>query len=83
MSYILTNGGCMDRLKQMWLRTGSFFSVPSAEELALLELEEAKRAQLAAMTAQDYSRQMVEYHRARIIRLTAYLAKASEQREPV
>jgi len=81
MSYILTNGGCMDRFKKMWMRTGSFFSVPSAEELAVLELEEAKREQLKAMTAQDYSRQMVEYHGSRIRRLTAYLAK--EQKENV
>jgi hypothetical protein len=50
------------------------FSMPSSEELAALELEEAKRAQLAAMTAQDYACQMVEYHRARIERLTEYLA---------
>lgn len=71
----------MDRLKRLWWTLGSFFSLPSSDELARLELEEAKRAQLTAMTAQDYARQMVEYHRARIIRLTAYLAKSAENKE--
>jgi hypothetical protein len=83
MSYILTNGGCMDRLKKVWWMLGALFSLPSAEELARLELEEAKRSQLSAMTAQDYARQMVEYHGSRIRRLTAYLAKSTEQKEVV
>lgn len=73
----------MDRLKKLWWTMGALFSLPSSEELARLELEEAKRAQLTAMTAQDYARQMVEYHGSRIRRLTAYLAKSADQKQEV
>ena len=73
----------MDRLKKLWWMAAHLFRLPSSEELARLELEEAKRSQLAAMTAQDYARQMVEYHRSRVTRLTAYLAKSSEQKQEV
>ena len=52
------------------------FRVPSAEQLAVEELEQAKREHLQMLTAQDYSRKMVEYHADRIRRLTAYIAKA-------
>jgi len=50
---------------------------PTAEEMALKELEGAKRELLNMLTAQDYSKRMVEYHLDRIKRLTTYLAKAN------
>jgi predicted NAD/FAD-binding protein len=50
-----------------------FFRVPTAKELAIRELEEAKREQLQALTALDYSKRMVEYHGDRIKRLAAYV----------
>ena len=70
----------MERLTKLWWKLSSVFTLPSSEELARLELEEAKRSQLSAQTAQDYARQMVEYHRSRIVRSTNYLAKSETQR---
>lgn len=54
------------------------FYVPSAEVLALRELEEAKRSLLEMQTAKDYSGRMVEYNLDRIRRLTIYINKATE-----
>lgn len=55
------------------------FRAPSAEEMAAKELEAAKRELLNMLTAQDYSKRMVEYHLDRIKRLTTYLAKANNE----
>ncbi len=46
---------------------------PSAHELAVREVNEAKRQRLAAQTGRDYAEAMVKYHEARIVRLEAYL----------
>ena len=54
------------------------YSTPSAEALALRELEEAKRKLLDAQTAREYADSMCKYHDARIKRLTAYLHAATE-----
>ena len=43
----------------------------SAEELAMRELDQAKREHLQMLTALDYSKRMVDYHQDRIKRLTA------------
>jgi len=51
-----------------------FFRLPTAEALAVTELEDAKRQLLHAQTALDYSKRMVDYHSDRIKRLTAYVA---------
>jgi len=53
----------------------AFFRVPSADILAIKELEEAKRELLRSQSAQDYAKRMVEYHQDRVKRLTAYVAK--------
>jgi len=53
----------------------AFFRVPSADMLAVKELEEAKRELLRSQSAQDYAKRMVEYHQDRVKRLTAYVAK--------
>ena len=55
------------------------FRTPSADELAVVELEEAKRQLLQMQTALDYSKRMVDYHSDRIKRLTAYIAKATTE----
>jgi len=52
---------------------------PTAEEMALKELEGAKRELLSMLTAQDYSKRMVEYNVDRIKRLTTYLAKVNNE----
>jgi len=52
------------------------FRMPSAEVMAIKELELAKRELLQMQTAKDYSSRMVEYNQDRIRRLTAHIAKA-------
>ena len=54
------------------------YTVPSAEVLALRELEEAKRKLLEAQTGREYADSMCKYHEARIKRLTTYLHNATE-----
>ena len=48
-------------------------AAPSAEVIALKELEDAKRALLEAHTGRDFATSMVSYHEARIRRLTSYI----------
>lgn len=59
-------------IKDMW---EAMTRTPSAEELAMRELDQAKRDHLTMLTALDYSKRMVDYHQDRIKRLTAYIAK--------
>jgi len=59
-------------IKALW---ETLTRTPSAEELAMRELDEAKRQHLQMLTALDYSKRMVDYHQDRIKRLTAYIAK--------
>jgi hypothetical protein len=53
-------------LKKLW-------TTPSAEVLALRELEESKRRLLQAQTAREYADSMCKYREAQIKRLTAYI----------
>jgi hypothetical protein len=56
----------IEELKKLW-------QTPSAETLALRELEDAKRKLLDAQSGREYADSMCKYHEARIKRLTAYL----------
>jgi hypothetical protein len=56
----------------------SVYGTPSAESIALRELEESKRRLLEAQTAKEYAESMVKYREAQIKRLTAYLRDAHE-----
>jgi len=51
------------------------FRRTSCRTEALRELEEAQRALLAAQTQLDYFHYIAGYHKARIKRLIAYVAK--------
>jgi hypothetical protein len=62
----------ISEMKKLW-------TTPSAEALALRELEEAKRRLLQAQTAREYADSMCKYREAQIKRLTAYLHKATEE----
>ena len=62
----------INEIKKMW-------ATPSAEVLALKELEESKRRLLEAQTAREYAESMCKYREAQIKRLTAYLHKATEE----
>ena len=53
-------------LKKLW-------ATPSAEALALRELEDSKRRLLEAQTAREYAESMCRYREAQIKRLTAYI----------
>lgn len=56
----------------------SLFRKPSAETLAQIELEEAKRQLLVAQSNAEYRNAMVEYHRRRIARLQTMLQGVAE-----
>ena len=60
-------------MKKIW-------AAPSAETLALKELEESKRSLLEAQTAREYAEAMCGYREAQIERLTAFLHKATEEK---
>jgi hypothetical protein len=60
-----------------WVK--SAYATPSAEALALRELEDSKRRLLEAQTAREYAESMCKYREAQIKRLTAYLHKATEE----
>ena len=59
-----------------WVK--SAYATPSAETLALRELEEAKRSLLETQSAREYADSMCKYREAQIKRLTAYLHNATE-----
>ncbi len=59
-----------------WVKNA--YATPSAEALALRELEEAKRSLLETQSAREYADSMCKYREAQIKRLTAYLHKATE-----
>ena len=56
----------MNQLKKLW-------ATPSAESIALRELEEAKRKLLDAQTGREYADSMCKFREAQIKRLTAYI----------
>jgi len=47
------------------------FRTPSADELAVRELQEAQRELLKAQSGKEYAESLCQYHQARIRRLTA------------
>ena len=55
----------------------SLLRLPTADVLAVRELEDAKRDLLRSQTAQDYAKRMVEYHQDRVKRLSAYVEKSN------
>jgi hypothetical protein len=60
-----------------WVK--SAYATPTAESLALRELEDSNRRLLEAQTAREYADSMCKYREAQIKRLTAYLHKATEE----
>jgi hypothetical protein len=55
------------------------YQPPSAETLALRELEAARRSFLQAQSAREYAESMSKYHEARIKRLAAFLHTATKK----
>lgn len=60
----------MDSIYQRFL---TMLKTPTATELAVRELENAKRDVLEAQSAAEYAKHMVAYHTERITRLTDYI----------
>lgn len=57
----------------------ALYAQPTAETMALRELEQSRRDLLAAQTQQEYSSKMVEFHKVKIKRLTAFVKGMEEQ----
>jgi hypothetical protein len=57
----------------------AIYAPPTAETLALRELEQSRRDLLSAQTQQEYSSKMVEFHKVKIKRLTAFVKGMEEQ----
>lgn len=51
------------------------FRAPSADVLAVQELEDARRQLLSALSAKEYSTALVMYHSDRVTRLTKTVGK--------
>lgn len=58
-----------------WVK--KIWQTPTANELAINELEDAKRQLLNAQSATEYAARMAMYHSDRIKRLTVYLNQAA------
>jgi hypothetical protein len=56
----------IDKVKKLW-------ATPSAEVIAIKELEEAKRQLLESQTTREYADSMCKFREAQIKRLTAYI----------
>lgn len=56
----------IEQLRKLW-------TTPSAEAIALRELEDAKRKLLDSQTAREYAESMVKFREQQIKRLTAYI----------
>jgi hypothetical protein len=61
--------------KLLMARLANSFRMPTADLMAVRELEEAKRELLQMQSAQDYAKSMCSYHAERVKRLTAYVTK--------
>jgi hypothetical protein len=59
-----------------------YFKPPSADSIALRELEESRRQLLAAQSAREYADSMCRCYEARIKRLTTHLREAHEASPP-
>ena len=59
----------------------SLYAAPSPETLALRELEQSRRDLLISHTQQEYSLKMVEFHKNKIKRLTAFLKQTMDEEQ--
>jgi hypothetical protein len=75
---VIQQQGATAMLKEIVDFTKSLYKTPSAEALALRELEESKRRLLEAQSAREYSDSMCKYYESKIKRLTMYLHAATE-----
>lgn len=57
----------------MFKKLKQLFEAPSAEVIAIRELEEAKRGLLDAQTGREYANAMCSYYESKIKRLSNYV----------
>lgn len=57
----------------MFKKLKQLFDAPSAEVIAIRELEEAKRGLLDAQTGREYANAMCAYYESKIKRLSNYV----------
>ena len=57
------------------MRVVSIFKTPSAHQIAIRDLEEAKRTLLAQQAAAEHAAKMVEYYQGVVQRLTVYVSQ--------
>ena len=55
------------------------FKAPSAHQLAVRDLENAKRDLLATQAAAEHQAKMVEYYQGIVSRLTAYIRSEAQE----
>ena len=66
-------------IRELYEWVKNIYVTPSAEVIALRELEESKRRLLEAQSRREYAVSMCSYYEAKIKRLTVYLHKATEE----
>jgi len=64
-------------IRKLFETIRTYFTMPSAEVLAVVELEEAKRKLLSAQTGKEYAESMCKFHESQIKRLNAYIQNAT------
>lgn len=65
----------MIREMRNWVK--NIYTTPSAEAIALREIEESRRKLLDAQSAREYAESMCKYYEVKIRRLTSYLQRAT------
>lgn len=66
-------------IRELYEWVKNIYTTPSAEVIALRELEDSKRKLLEAQSGREYADSMCKYYEAKIKRLTVYLHKATEE----
>ena len=64
----------LDQLKRM-------FKTPTADQLAQLEYDEARRELLVSQSAAEYHNSMIEYHIKRLLRLKEILGDKTQDHQ--
>jgi hypothetical protein len=64
----------LDQLKRM-------FKTPTADQLAQLEYDEARRELLLSQSAAEYHQSMIEYHIKRLLRLKEIINASPEDNQ--
>lgn len=62
----------------MFKKLKQLFEAPSAEVIAIRELEESKRKLLEAQTGREYANAMCSYYESKIKRLSTYVSLKNE-----